>query len=155
MAKAIKDNKLNKEADILFAEDRVVNIGTRELVIKPFSWVKSAQAIVAISKMIELLIAGGDKSVLDKIIDSKAKDTKEILELVFPIIANHGESLFAYINKLIILGSDISKDELNNISFEVGIDLVVEIFEVNKDFFMKRFGITENKNNNQEENPTE
>ena len=60
----------------------------------------------------------------------KAVGVAELLSLV-------GDDAPEFVGKLIVKTTNISEDDVDNVSAEAGIDLLFDIYEVNKGFFTK------------------
>jgi len=141
VVKSVKDNDNSvKEADLLFAEIEELKINGENIEIKQFSWKKSAIALKELGK-IAIKVTDSAETIALLINNFNEAQTKTAQ---FVVIAKSldllDEELIDCIDKIMSLGSGLDIETIENLSMDDGFDLAKKIYEVNKSFFMKRFG---------------
>lgn len=127
------------EIDVLLAsEGKVVKIGDNELKVKPYNWVQTLKLASPFRTVVHAVLDNSDKlSYLSEIKDGNSIQQVYGIIDVFADIDNADEladSLALLVSASI--GKDI--DFVKSLDIDDMIELSVEVFKVNKDFFAQK-----------------
>lgn len=136
------ENEALKEEMELLLSDKEVTLGDRKIIVHKISLIDSIKMTSYLSNIVSKLMNDFDgvAQALAKLTIGEDND-KEAMQIravgAVELLAFIGEDSADFISNLIAKTTNVPEDEVDSISAEDGIDLLFDIYEVNKSFFTK------------------
>lgn len=136
------ENEALKEEMELLLSDKEVTLGDKKIIVHKISLIDSIKMTSYLSNIVSKLMNDFDgvAQALAKLTIGEDND-KEAMQIravgAVELLAFIGEDSADFISNLIAKTTNVPEDEIGNISAEDGIDLLFDIYEVNKSFFTK------------------
>ena len=130
-----------EELEVLLA-DKEVTVNGNKVIVKRLSFLDTLRLTQHLSGIVTRIINDADtfSSALTKIMyKSDNAETDAIIRAngLLEVINSLGEEGIEFLTDIIIKSTSLTEDEVEEIDCEAGIDLALDIYEVNKGFFMK------------------
>ena len=136
------ENEALKEEMELLLSDKEVTLGDKKIIVHKISLIDSIKMTSYLSNSVSKLMNDFDgvAQALAKLTIGEDND-KEAMQIravgAVELLAFIGEDSADFISNLIAKTTNVPEDEVDSISAEDGIDLLFDIYEVNKSFFTK------------------
>lgn len=136
---------MNNEMEMLLADTHEVKINGRSIVIKKFPMLAGIRLTSKISNVVSKVVSGDEKTenfntAINALFvnGSTDADTRAFkifgLRVLFDLF---GDDISDIVSFVISKSTTLSDEEIEEINLEDGLDLLYEIFNVNKGFFTK------------------
>ena len=138
----MENEALKEEMELLLSE-KEVTLGDKKIIVHKISLIDSIKMTSYLSNIVSKLMNDFDgvAQALAKLTISDDDNDKEAMQIravgAVELLAFIGEDSADFISNLIAKTTNVPEDEVGNISAEDGIDLLFDIYEVNKSFFTK------------------
>ena len=134
--------EMEKEMELLLNTEKEVKIGNKKVVVHKISMLDSIKLASHLSVIATALIANSDATAkaltLLQVGDNEEEDNSNVRLLgiaqLLAILGTEGADL---LGDIIEKCTNLEEEEIDQIPAEDGIDLLFEIYEVNKSFFTK------------------
>lgn len=142
MAKVTKDDKMEKELELLLSE-KEVKVLDRVVVVKRYSMLDTIRLASQAGKIAATVLNNSEMitNALNRIVytDDEDKDSENSIRFIgiMQLLEALGDDGVDFIKSLISKATDMTNNEIEEIDLSDGVDLLTVIYEVNKGFFLK------------------
>ena len=137
---SVQESTADKEMRILTAA-RVVKIGDEEIQVKPYSWANTFRLAKPFG-IVFGAVAAHLKDIQVLLNDLEGQGNLSQFKLMTDFISSidEAENIIASLTELIVLSTKLDKDKVENLLLDDFIRLGIAVYDVNRDFFLRRLG---------------
>ena len=137
---SVQESTADKEMRILTAA-RVVKIGDEEIQVKPYSWANTFRLAKPFGSVFGAVTAHlKDIQVLLNDLEGQGNLSQFKLMTDFIGSIDEAENIITSLTELIVLSTKLDKDKVENLLLDDFIRLGIAVYDVNRDFFLRRLG---------------
>ena len=128
--------------EMLLADTHEVKINGRNIVIKKFPMLAGIRLTSKISNIVSKVVSGDEKTenfntAINALFVNGSTDADTRAFKIFGLRVLFGDDISDIVSFVISKSTTLSDEEIEEINLEDGLDLLYEIFNVNKGFFTK------------------
>ena len=138
-----KDDSVKDEIDLLLS-DKEVNVSGKKVVVHKISLLDSIRLTAGLSGIVGKVIEDSDAtaSAITKLTFSSDKETSDNLKVIHlvgvaELVSVIGDDSADIIKDIVSKTTNMTDEDIEEMSAEDGIDILFDIYEVNKGFFTK------------------
>ena len=137
---SVQESTADKEMRILTAA-RVVKIGDEEIQVKPYSWANTFRLAKPFG-IVFGAVAAHLKDIQVLLNDLEGQGNLSQFKLMTDFISSidEAENIITSLTELIVLSTKLDKDKVENLLLDDFIRLGIAVYDVNRDFFLRRLG---------------
>ena len=127
---------MQNEMDIIIGE-KIVQVGGEDITIKKFSFKQGQLVAINIAKLVKTLLNYTEEVAFGINLIKENSNPIEAITGLSCILASLEPKDVDNFNEIIRIGAKLSKEQMEELDLEEGIELVVAMYEVNKSFFTR------------------
>ena len=124
------------EMDIIIGE-KIVQVSGEDITIKKFSFKQGQLVAINIAKLVKTLLNYTEEVAFGVNLIKENSNPIEAITGLSCILASLEPKDVDNFNEIIRIGAKLSKEQMEELDLEEGIELVIAMYEVNKSFFTR------------------